>query len=556
MRTIAIGLDAFEWWYAEQLLEEGKLPHLAALRSRGTSCRLANHVPYRSELSWTRYLTGVEPLDTRTWPACVVFDPSDYSARTRTAAAASPFYADVDGPVIAFDLIHSTLADGVGGDQVTAWGAHSPQYPRASAPAGLLREIDGRFGPSPSFGNDVEFAWYDTTYIANLEQALCDAARTRADALRWLMERRPDWQLALTAMSEIHGGGHVFWHGVDPAHPAHRHASASRAKAAMDAVCVASDAALGRMLEGLDDVNVVVFALHGMLPADDVTAAVLLPDLLYRRATGRSLLRGTPDVTRWRAAGCPPTVPAPGETWAAWMRAHFVDGPTHALRGSLGRRAPALLRGLRRLAGRAEPPIGELTYVPSPEQAVDSSSLSAFEEEVDYQVASWYRRHWPQMRAFALPTFADGHVRINLAGREAHGIVPASEYEREVRSVIELLEACRNVRTGAPAVDDIIWLRREDPFAVDGPAGELLVVWRDGPDALEHPDPGVVGPIPAMRTGSHRPNGLAVLAGPGVPVADLGVRPVDDLTSTVVALAGGDPTRVKLGSPLVAVPVA
>ena len=172
MPTIAIGLDAFEWWYAEQLLQAGRLPNLRALMERGTSCRLDNHMLYRSEFAWTRFLTGAEPLEDRLWSPGVVFEPEDYRARNTLARATKPFYAGRPGPVIAFDAIHTVIAEDVDGDQVTAWGSHAPQYPRTSSPAGLLREIDARFGASPAAGNEHTFGWYDERYLANLEAAL------------------------------------------------------------------------------------------------------------------------------------------------------------------------------------------------------------------------------------------------------------------------------------------------------------------------------------------------------------------------------------------------
>ena len=126
-----------------------------------------------------------------------------------------------------------------------------------------------------------------------------------------------------------------------------------------------------------------------------------------------------------------------------------------------------------------------------------------------------------------------------------------ADYAREVEAVIEVLEACRSVRTGAPAVEEIHWLRRDDPMAPDGPPVDLLVMWRDGPDAIEHPELGVVGPIPSMRTGSHTPNGFAVIVGPSVPHQDAGTRSVDDLTATVLALMGDDPGDARIGTPIV-----
>jgi len=236
VQTIVVGLDAFEWWYAEELMGAGKLPHLAALRARGTSCRLANHLPYRAELSWNRFLSGADPLTAGGWPASVMFDPASYVAHTTLSSVPEPFYAGVPGPVIAFDLVHASLAAGVDGDQVLAWGVHAPQYPRVSSPPGLLREIDQRFGASPSAGNDVAFGSHDPDFIRALEGALVASVGARVEAARWLMERRPEWSLFLTSMSEVHSGGHLCWHGVDPSHPLHAGRTSALAGAAMEAV--------------------------------------------------------------------------------------------------------------------------------------------------------------------------------------------------------------------------------------------------------------------------------------------------------------------------------
>ena len=553
MQTIAVGLDAFEWWYAEQLLQAGRLPNLSALIERGTSCRLANHLPYRSEFAWARFLTGNDPRKERTWPAGVVFDPDDYAARATGVRAATPFYAGRPGPVVAFDVIHSAIVDDVDGDQIVGWGSHAALHPRSASPTGLMREIDERFGASPALGNEHTFGWYDERYLAKLEAALVAATGIRAEAARWLMERRPGWRLFLTSMSEIPSGGHVYWHGADPAHLAHGVLTSDRAGAAMATVCEAADRALGRMIEGLDEANIVVFAMHGMAPADDVAASVLLPDLLFRRSHGRSLLCGLEDVESWRRRGCPPIAPPRGQRWDVWMRGHFADGRRDQVVAYLHRTLPPRVIGaVRRLFGRADEPVDAFNRVPPEEEPVNADTLAEHEGPMDYPLPSWYRSHWPSMRAFALPSFADGHVRINLEGRERGGIVPREDYEREVGDLIRVLEACRSVRTGAPAVEEVISLRRDDPMEPGGPPADLLVIWRDGPDAIEHPELGVVGPIPSLRTGSHTPNGFCVITGPDVPHHDAGTRSVDDLTATVMGLAGYDPTWAQIGTPIVA----
>lgn len=537
MRTVAVAIDAAEWWYMERLVRAGRLPHLARLLERGVHCRLQNEFAYRSETVWARFLTGREPLEDKEWPGCTTFDPATYAHGSRGASLLSPFYAGTDLKVIAFDLIHSSLAEDVKGTQVTAWGAHSPQYPRASIPKGLLTEIDQRFGTNPAFGNDFDLGWYHPGYMQRLTDALLVGARRRLDIAAWLADTVPDWDLLLTCMSEIHSGGHHFWHGVDSSHPLHGAATSDLARSSCDAVAEATDAAMGRFFAQLPpETNVVVFALHGMVPADDVAATVLLPEILHRQHFGTGLLR-SPDPSEWRRAGCPPLQPRLDESWGSYMGDRFVDGRGGRLRNVLAETLPpTMIASMRRALRKPDHAPGARWRETPPEVEVTPALLATYEKPYDFQVLTKYERYWPAMRAFALPNFADGHVRINLEGREAGGTVPRSSYATACDEVIQLLRDCRDARTGTPVVEDVIWMRRDDPFDADGPDADLLIAWRGAPDAVEHPELGVIGPFPALRTGFHSANGFMVASGPGIEGRDLGVRPAQDVTATLLDL--------------------
>ena len=52
-----------------------------------------------------------------------------------------------------------------------------------------------------------------------VDDALVQGAASRADVLGDLMDRVPDWRLAVAVWSEEHSGGHCMWHGVDPGSP-------------------------------------------------------------------------------------------------------------------------------------------------------------------------------------------------------------------------------------------------------------------------------------------------------------------------------------------------
>ena len=61
MRTIILGLDAFDPRFFERLVEQGKAPNLAKLAENHGYARLAVSNPPQSEVSWTSLATGLNP---------------------------------------------------------------------------------------------------------------------------------------------------------------------------------------------------------------------------------------------------------------------------------------------------------------------------------------------------------------------------------------------------------------------------------------------------------------------------------------------------------------
>lgn len=56
-----IGLDGFDPGIAEPMLHDGRLPHLAALRGRGGYSRLQTTNPAQTPVAWSSFATGVNP---------------------------------------------------------------------------------------------------------------------------------------------------------------------------------------------------------------------------------------------------------------------------------------------------------------------------------------------------------------------------------------------------------------------------------------------------------------------------------------------------------------
>lgn len=542
-QVAAIGIDAAEWPELVRLMGSGRLPNLARLRHDAIEVPLENTISNRPEEAWTTFVYGDAAHQAGHWSS-LTFDPVAYRPYRRGTFLGRPVLSDASDRPLWFDVPkHAITPDGPG-TQVTGWGAHAPSFPRGSRPAGLLTELDRRFGAHPALNEDFQNAWYQPDYLEGLSQRLVEGARIRGAATRWLLEEHAGWDLFVTAMSETHSGGHHLWHGVDPSHRLAHTATAGTAGRLMGEVHEAIDAALGVMLQALPrDATVVVFAVHGMQANNsDVAAFLLLPELLHR-LDGRPPRLVGPDQARWAAEGHPPIVPDRRRRPMAFALDHFDDDRLKRMRRRITT-GPLMdvERAWRRRTGR--PPGNRRAWrtpddVP-PEADLSNPDAARFEEGAEDFANLWYRDQWPTMRAFALPSFGEGRVRINLEGREAHGVVPADRYAATCQEIETVLRETTDPRTGGPVVQEVTWERRHDPLDPSAPDADLIVQWSAGVDAFSHPVLGPIGPMPALRTGEHSNHGFALVAGPHVERAVLPTQPALALPTLIGGLLSSE----------------
>jgi predicted AlkP superfamily phosphohydrolase/phosphomutase len=553
-RVAAIGIDAAEWGEIQRLGRLGVMPHLARFLESSTVAMLTGDRPYRAESIWTEFCTGRPAAENRYWTT-VVWDPQSYDTWEGGAYRGAPFYARPDLVSIVFDVPHSAVAPDVVGLQMTGWGAHSPQYPTASRPTPLASEIDARFGTGRVMTGDSNAGWHNADYHAALLEGLLADAEARAKIIPWLVERQPDWELLLTVFTEPHVGGHQFFHGADNSHPLAKHASAASARHAYEATMAATDAAIHATLATLGpEVTPIVLAVHGMRSnTSDVAGGVLVPELLFRQQMGRPLI-DFPSFDR----SSPPITLDPSTSVTDYL-ATFLTEP----RGSM--REPSLVgdtvRSLvQRGRERAPGPVGRLERAwwaasgqharrnwwnvePRPATARFHDPFGGTRlSPLDYQVPCWYRAYWPKLSIFALPSFSDAQLRVNLRGRESAGVVDLDEYERVLDTTEQLLRQTVDARTGQPIVEEVHRPRAKDPMDPDGPTADLTVSFGPVSDAISHETVGVIGAAPLMRTGEHSVNGFAAVGTDGGGrVLDAVYRP-SDLAPTLLELLGKAPS--------------
>jgi predicted AlkP superfamily phosphohydrolase/phosphomutase len=128
---------------------------------------------------------------------------------------------------------------------------------------------------------------------------------------------------------------------------------------------------------------------------------------------------------------------------------------------------------------------------------------------------------WSRTRAFPVPTDQHGWIRVNLAGREAEGIVPPDEYEETCRRLEDEMRAL-TTEDGRALVREVIRTapRAEDALALRLP--DLILHWHDA--AFDSPvrvrgTTVEAHPIAAKLTGQHGLEGFLILGGRESPPA-------------------------------------
>jgi predicted AlkP superfamily phosphohydrolase/phosphomutase len=126
------------------------------------------------------------------------------------------------------------------------------------------------------------------------------------------------------------------------------------------------------------------------------------------------------------------------------------------------------------------------------------------------------RYDWARTRAFPLPTDQHGWIRVNLAGREAEGIVPPARYGATCAEIEVLLGDLRT-GDGEPVVHRVIRTAGDDPATAPARLPDLIVHWAPranaGPFRLR--TPALACELGAPRlTGQHAPDGFWVLRSP------------------------------------------
>ena len=542
-KVLVIGLDGYEVTLGEQMMIQNELPSLAKLKEAGAHMRLDHGSSQRSGLAWEHVASGLSPDDANRW-AALTFDSVNYKV-WQEGTSLTPFTHDLNARTVVFDAPYFDLRRTPNVQGVVNWGAHDPGVATNSSPSELLAEFTDRFGIYPAKEYLYGLPWPSPEACRRTGDALSKAVETRADGCLWLLkERLPDWDLGLVVISEPHSAIEALWHGVDTTHPLHGLPSAAPAKEGLRSVYRSVDRMVGRLLDAFPQVTVVVFSMGGMGPnRSDVVSMVLLSELLYRNAFGAQLLQQRQD---WVDAPNGLPMLKPGEDWALAVQDLIPEyGSTplplrKQLRKNILSLFPASIkRSMRTFIDTLMNPVEHTN-------SAEQDNLKPVRSGLHWMPATHYWPYWHAMPAFALPSFYDGRIRINLKGRELKGMVDPAHYRQMCDELEALLHECCDPRTGKGVVD---FIERpagsRDPRTLGPTECDLMVVW-NGPLALDHPRHGRIGPVPYRRSGGHTgPYGMAYFVGSDLLTGDYGVRSSFDVVPTIIELLGEQvPVRI------------
>ncbi|MDG2615281.1 alkaline phosphatase family protein [Thermoleptolyngbya sichuanensis XZ-Cy5] len=547
--VIGIGLEGCDPVLLEEWMAQGHLKNLKKVRDRGAYGRLSNKFPYSgghadcfaTEPLWGMALTGCYPTKTGFWDA-VRFHPETYTV------SPDKIYHQPDYPhvhelgetyrVITFDVPVTRISDKVNGWQIQGWGGHFPWPPSLSKPEGLLTEINQKYGSDPLLYKD-DGKWWNKQYVKWVPGAIQQSANLRARICCDLMQRQP-WDLFLTVFGDIHAAGHDLYDQSLPDHPLY---PLRKKEAAVPNPLLQSyqeiDEAVGKIIDNLpENAYLLFFSVHGMAPNHtDVLSMFTIAELLYRFSFPGQVAMGAGKA----GATPPPYVSKPirkgwgGEIWRT-MQANPIQ----------------------KLINTWAPK----RWVRSPKKGLLSPyELKRNEVAMDWSPTMLYSGAWPEMKAFAIPAFANGHVRINLQGRERDGIVPPSEYDALCEELTQVFYRLRDARTGQPIVKQVVRTRQsplEDQENSRLPMADLVVVWHEIPtDVVDSPDFGRIGPVTMNRPGGHRPRGFLLAQGPGIePGSDLPEGEAVDLAPTILSLLEAPIPGHYDGKPLIQISTA
>lgn len=478
----------------EQMLAEGALPTLAALRQRGRWQTLDARATFLQSSTYMTLCTGVDVREHGVYSA-VPWSAPDQRPRFMYAFPYPPTIwerltahgrrALIVDPILAWAPLRME------GIYLSGWQFEDRMVSRGISLPGDVRRVLSRQQGRPPRLDDV----YGTRRVSSLfawREHLVKAPARVADTAVELLGR-DSFDLIWLNFAAAHKAGHHLWDPSAVVGEALGDRDQRALQAGLRDVYAAVDAAIARVLDVLPgNADLIIFSPTGM--AANTSRADLLPGMLDAVLSGKARPAKPPrDGTRspiWTVRSAIPI------EWREWLARMLPDDVV-----------------------------------------------------ADLTTRLYMRLDWGQTRAMAVPGENKGYIRVNLKGRERDGIVDESEVDDLLGTIARGLVTFVDP-DGSPAISKV---ERMSEIAFGGSAvdrlPDLVVHWGEHPASrlsrVTSPVHGEVvrRGVGSGRSGNHVDEAWAILLPGASRVRDIGrAARITDIGATACTLLGADTT--------------
>ncbi|MDD1776163.1 MAG: alkaline phosphatase family protein [Candidatus Methanomethylicus sp.] len=500
-RVLVIALDSAEPTLIEKWMNDGTLPHLKSLRSRGAYGRLKSSAEWLGGSPWPTFYTGTSPAmhglyEINQWHPRLM----KHVQTSNEWLPLTPFWRKFseNGPrVISIDLPMTYPAECINGIEICGWMTHDSignMGRTVSFPPGEISHFKGDFNLKPVPITLDKFGIQSVRSLLGLRDQLILATENLAGLAEKLMDCER-WDLFMVSFASPHRGGHKLWDFSGAIGRASARERREFSEALHD-VYIACDKGVGQLVDRAgNNAAALVFSLHGMRPNKD--RAYLMPKML------NSILKSKVNLAS-QSAKDHSIIEWIKVNGALWLPLAF---PTSSFAYKVAFKIYHTLNG--------------------------SNAQTTFSSP-----------------AFSIDSCLNGHIRINLRGREKDGTVePGKAYDQLCSAIIEDLKTFVDADTGKPIVeqavrsDRLYGLGRRIDFLPD-----IVVKWAPTPAiynrrVISDRYPSISIAMPPRhhngRSGNHSPQGFLLAVGERIqPTLNFDGGDILDLTPTILELLG------------------
>ena len=293
-RFLMIALDGADGALLDRWSGDGTLPHLGALRARGTTARLSAPPGITDDALWASFQYAAGLGEHGRYHFLQRLRSGAMGMVHRDEADRDAFWDRLSSlglRVAVFDVPKCRAPRPINGIHLADWLVHG-RYFRApkSHPEALAADVVARFGPAPPSRCDREGPALEDAEVLEVATHLrTGVARKRAAGVHYLAS--DTWDLFIIGFKEAHCAGHTLWDLADPRHADHDASRAARLGEPLRAIFQDLDAAVGELVAAAGPQAVVaVFATTDLEP--NATLVHLMPEIVNRlnRALGETPL--------------------------------------------------------------------------------------------------------------------------------------------------------------------------------------------------------------------------------------------------------------------------